>query len=190
MFTGWGIRTLSSQNPAYNPLSYQRGSVWPVENAVVATGLYRRALYADLQRLCRAQYETATLFAFYRFPEVFGGHPRDVSHPFPPPQSQADWPQAWSAGAAICFLRMLLGIVPFAAGNVLLVDPHLPAWLPEITLAGLRSGQSATTIRFFRRGDGSSSYEVLALRGPLDILHRSDPWSMLAGGDKPGPRGD
>src|SRR5207253_6289009 len=27
LWSGWGIRTLSARNPAYNPFSYQRGSV-------------------------------------------------------------------------------------------------------------------------------------------------------------------
>lgn len=28
MFNGWGIRTLSSLSPAYNPMGYHIGSVW------------------------------------------------------------------------------------------------------------------------------------------------------------------
>ena len=32
MFSGWGVRTLSSQHPAYNPYAYHRGTVWPVEH--------------------------------------------------------------------------------------------------------------------------------------------------------------
>jgi glycogen debranching enzyme len=41
LFSGWGLRTLSSQNPAYNPLSYQRGSVWPHDTLLAAAGLWR-----------------------------------------------------------------------------------------------------------------------------------------------------
>ena len=29
MFSGWGIRTLSSAHAAYSPMSYHCGSVWP-----------------------------------------------------------------------------------------------------------------------------------------------------------------
>jgi glycogen debranching enzyme len=36
LFSGWGVRTLSSDHPAYDPFSYHRGSVWPVENAFIA----------------------------------------------------------------------------------------------------------------------------------------------------------
>jgi glycogen debranching enzyme len=38
LFSGWGVRTLSAGHRAYNPFSYHRGSVWPVENASFASG--------------------------------------------------------------------------------------------------------------------------------------------------------
>ena len=41
MFSGWGIRTLSSQNPAYNPFSYHLGSIWPHDNGIIASGFKR-----------------------------------------------------------------------------------------------------------------------------------------------------
>ena len=39
MWSGWGIRTLSTHNPSYNPNSYQNGAVWPHDNGIIATGL-------------------------------------------------------------------------------------------------------------------------------------------------------
>lgn len=39
MFNGWGIRTLSSLSPAYNPMGYHTGSVWPHDNTLIAMGL-------------------------------------------------------------------------------------------------------------------------------------------------------
>ncbi len=38
MWTGWGIRTLSAGNPAFNPYNYQTGSVWPHDNGIIAMG--------------------------------------------------------------------------------------------------------------------------------------------------------
>lgn len=40
MFSGWGIRTLSNLSPAYNPMGYHIGSVWPHDNGIIAFGLY------------------------------------------------------------------------------------------------------------------------------------------------------
>ncbi|BAS07122.1 amylo-Alpha-1,6-Glucosidase [Arthrobacter sp. Hiyo4] len=37
MFSGWGIRTLATDMGAYNPASYHNGSVWPHDNAMIAT---------------------------------------------------------------------------------------------------------------------------------------------------------
>src|SRR5438132_1056873 len=41
MFSGWGIRTLSSSHAFYNPLSYHRGTVWAVEQGTILFGLRR-----------------------------------------------------------------------------------------------------------------------------------------------------
>ena len=41
MNSGWGIRTLSGDHPAYNPYSYQNGSVWPHDNGLIALGMKR-----------------------------------------------------------------------------------------------------------------------------------------------------
>ena len=77
-------------------------------------------------------------------------------------------------------LQALLGLYPYAPLNVLLVDPHLPAWLPEITLRHLRVGTAAVTLRFFREGEGST-YEVLEKRGRLHVVRQPSPWSLTAG---------
>ncbi len=38
MFSGWGIRTLATDMGAYDPVSYHNGSVWPHDNAIIASG--------------------------------------------------------------------------------------------------------------------------------------------------------
>jgi len=64
--------------------------------------------------------------------------------------------------------------------HILLLDPHLPAWLPEITLHNLRVGDAAATIRFYRTKEGASTYEILDLRGRLHIIWQPSPWSLTA----------
>jgi glycogen debranching enzyme len=180
LFSGWGVRTLSSGHPAYNPYSYHRGSVWPVEHGPFALAFMRYGLHEHVEQVCRAQFEAASLFEFCRLPEVFSGHARDEDHPFPALYPQANSPQAWSAGAVFCFLQSLLGLYPYAPLNALLVDPHLPAWLPRITLEGLRVGEAVVTLRFFRRDDGSSAYRVVEQRGRLHVVRQPSPWSLTA----------
>jgi len=180
LFSGWGVRTLSAWHPAYNPYSYHRGSVWPVEQATFVAGFVRYGLHTHAERLSRAFFEAAALFDFYRLPELFSGHPRDEAHPFPAMYPQANSPQAWSASAVFCVIQSLLGLYPYAPLNLLLVDPHLPEWLPELTLRDLRVGQSRATIRFFRAEDGASDYRVLDVIGSLHIVRQPSPWSLTA----------
>jgi len=179
LFTGWGIRTLSAANPAYNPYSYHRGSVWPVEQGTFALGFMRYGLHQYAQQLSCAQFEAAALFDFFRLPEVFSGHQRDADHPFPALYPQSNSPQAWSASAAYSMLQAMLGLYPYAPLNLLLVDPHLPDWLPEITLRGLRVGEARADLRFFRdASSGDSGYEVLDVEGTLHVLRQATPWSL------------
>ncbi|HEV2764677.1 MAG TPA: amylo-alpha-1,6-glucosidase, partial [Pyrinomonadaceae bacterium] len=181
LFSGWGVRTLSSGHPAYNPYSYHRGSVWPVEHGTFAVAFMRYGFHKEVELITRSQFEAAALFDFYRLPELFGGHPRDADHPFPAFYHQACSPQAWSASAVFCMLQALLGLYPYAPLNLLLVDPHMPEWLPEITLQNLRVGEGVVTIRFYRTEGGGGDYEVLDKRGPLHVVRQPSPWSLTAG---------
>jgi glycogen debranching enzyme len=181
MFSGWGVRTLSAEHPAFNPYAYHRGTVWPVENAVFVLGFARYGLHDLMHRLSGAQFETASLFDYCRLPEVFAGHQRDQKHPFPALYPKANWPQAWSASAVFTHLQALLGVYPYAPLKTLLLDPHLPEWLPEITLHNLHVGNAVVSIRFFRQADGRSDYEILEQRGTLHVLRQASPWSLTTG---------
>jgi glycogen debranching enzyme len=180
MFSGWGIRTLSDRHPAYNPYSYHRGSVWPVEHGSFAVGFVRYGLHQHVHRICRAQFEAASLFDFYRLPELFTGHPHDADHPFPAHYPNANSPQAWSASAVWCLLQSIFGLYPYAPLNLLLVDPHLPTWLPELTIRNLHVGAAVIDLRFTRTVKGESEYEVLDKRGTLHLVRQPSPWSLTA----------
>jgi glycogen debranching enzyme len=180
LFSGWGVRTLSSRNPGYNPYSYHRGSVWPVEQGSFALGFMRYGLHGHVQRLCRAVFECACLFDAARLPEVLSGHPRDDAHPFPALYPGACSPQAWSASTLFALLQSMLGLYPYAPLHALALDPHLPEWLPELTLSGLRVGDARVDLRFVRRDDGTTHFEVEERAGRLHILHQPSPWSLTA----------
>ena len=180
MFSGWGIRTLSNQHPAYNPYSYHRGSVWPVEHGSFAVGFVRYGLHEHVEKMCRAQFDAASLFEFHRLPELFTGHHRDADHPFPANYPSANSPQAWSASAVWCLLQSMLGLYPYAPLNLLLVDPYLPTWLPEVHLRNLHVGAAVVDLRFYRKKSGDTDYEVLEQRGTLHVVRQPSPWSLTA----------
>src|SRR4029078_8771692 len=59
MWSGWGIPALSSDHPAYNPFSYQRGSVWPHDNATLAGGFRRYGYAAEAAQVAKALFDAA-----------------------------------------------------------------------------------------------------------------------------------
>lgn len=180
MFSGWGVRTLSSLHPAYNPFSYHRGSVWPVENGTFTLGFFRYGLFDHAHKLSKAIFEATDLFESNRLPEVFSGHPRNSHHPFPAFYPHTCAPQAWSASAIFSLIQSLCGFYPYAPLKMLVVDPHLPDWLPEIRLTNLKVGQATATIHFFRKENGASDYYIEQLDGPLHVIHQPSPWSLTA----------
>jgi glycogen debranching enzyme len=169
LFSGWGIRTLSQHHPAFNPFAYHLGSVWPVTNALIAIGFKRYGLNEHLHRLAKAQIEATRLFELDRLPEVFGGHNRDREHLHPVIYPDTNAPQAWSASAVIALVLAMLGLVPMAPLETLIVDPDLPEWLPELTLSGIRIGAAEVALRFRRDDSGETSYEILSQQGNLRI---------------------
>jgi glycogen debranching enzyme len=180
MFSGWGIRTLSSDHPSYNPYSYHLGSIWPVEQGTFALGFMRYGLHDRVSQLARAHFEAASLFELHRLPELFGGHPRDEQHPFPGIYPNANSPQAWSASSVFAMVQAILGLYPYAPLKLLVIDPHLPDWLPEYTLRDLQVGKAVVTIHFRRRKDGRSTYRILEQQGKLHVVRQATPWSLTA----------
>jgi glycogen debranching enzyme len=180
MFTGWGVRTLSAAHPAYNPYSYHRGTVWPVEHGPFAVGAYRYGCHDYVERVARSQFETASLFDFHRLPECIAGHQRDEDHPFPAVYPAANSPQGWSATTVYTLMQALLGLQPFAPLRSLFVDPFLPSWLPELTISNMRVADATVSLRFWRRADGTSDYKILSLEGSLRVIRQPSPWSMTA----------
>ena len=71
MWSGWGIRTLSSRNPAYNPSAYHLGTVWPHDNGIIAAGMKRYGMTNEANQVIRGIFDAARGFEAYRLPEVF-----------------------------------------------------------------------------------------------------------------------
>jgi len=154
LFSGWGIRTLSAHNPAYDPFSYHRGAVWPVENAFIATGMRRHGYHAEAERITTAQLAVAALFEHMRLPEVMSGHHRTASDPSPGIYSFANPLQAWSVSAIARHVQSMLGLWPRAGDGVLNLDPHLPPWLDWIEVHHVAVGAERIALRLWRESDG------------------------------------
>jgi len=169
MWSGWGIRTLSALNPAFNPYNYQTGSVWPHDNAIIALGCKRYGFGAEAAKIARDISEAGSHFLSNQLPELYTTIARD-ERSFPVQYLGANIPQAWAAGAVFALLQAILGFKPDAPRGKLYVDPLLPHWLPDLTVLDLRVGSHRFDIRFWR-SDGETQFEVL--RGDPNAVERA-----------------
>ena len=184
MNSGWGIRTLSAQHPAFNPYSYQNGSVWPHDNSLIALGFKRYGFAHEVGQIARDISGAASHFLLNQLPELYAGVQRGDTE-FPVQYLGANVPQAWAAGSVFALLQAILGIRPDAPRGRIFVDPALPDWLPDITLFDLRLGRRSFDVRFWRE-DEATRFEVL--RGapqvvehrPFDPIFGSSPGSSSA----------
>jgi len=176
MWSGWGIRTLSRENPAYNPSSYQCGSVWPHDNGIIALGFKRYGFAHEAARIARDISEAASYFVSYRLPELYAGLERRPGT-FPVQYPGANVPQAWAAGSVFHLLQAILGLQADAPNGKLYVDPMLPPWLPDVTLSGLRIGPSTLRLRFWRDGE-ETRWEASQVDGRIGVEERRcRPWT-------------
>ncbi len=169
MFSGWGVRTLSALNPAFNPLDYQLGAIWPHDNAIIALGCKRYG-YADAtNRIARALFDTAGYFQGYRLPELFGGFQRGA-HSLPVLYPHANIPQAWAAGSVFQLMQALLGLEADAPNGVLRLQPTLPQWLPSIAIENMEIGGSRLDL-YVSGADAPQIHAKLRSGPGIRVLH-------------------
>jgi glycogen debranching enzyme len=159
MWSGWGIRTLSAEHTSFNPYAYQLGAVWPHDNSIIALGFKRYGFAAEAAQIARDVSGAASYFQANQLPELYAGLQKDRTN-FPVQYIGANVPQAWAAGSAFMLLQAMLGIAANAATGKFSLDPHLPAWLPNVTVKDLTIGSQNFSLRFWREGE-ETQYEVL-----------------------------
>jgi glycogen debranching enzyme len=151
LFSGWGVRTLSAEHHRYNPLSYQRGSVWPHDTALAAAGVRRYGMHHEAATLIRALLEAACAFEDDRLPELFCGFDRSVGPPVP--YREANVPQAWAAAVPVLAVQLFLGFVPDAPRRRCFLAPWLPEWLPHLKARGIAVGEGTVDVSLARAGE-------------------------------------
>jgi glycogen debranching enzyme len=169
LFSGWGIRTLSAEHAAFNPMSYHNGSVWPHDNALAVLGLSLYGRARDALPVVRALHEASGRADFNRLPELFCGMTRQRGvRPVRYPVSCS--PQAWASGAFFMLLQGMLGILPEAQARVLHVrNPVLPDFLDELTVSRLAVGRSRVSLQFRRHGDRTLAHLLEVSGEPLQV---------------------
>ena len=146
LYSGWGIRTLSSEEAAYNPFSYHNGSVWPHDNAFIALGLSRQGFTEETAKLAMDLFEAGYLLE--GFPELFSGLPRLDSSPCPVPI--ANKPQAWSAASTYAFISAFTALN--IENGVVSASPVLPREVDYVKLRVKVYGNEGF-LEFRRKGE-------------------------------------
>jgi glycogen debranching enzyme len=157
MACGWGIRTVSSRTPRFNPMGYHQGSIWPHDNSFIVAGMRRYGYIEEAERITSQIFEASRHFPHSRLPELFCGFARDKelsSIPVEYPVSCS--PQAWAAGSTILLLQSMLGMRADAARGRLYLSPKLPQWLNYMSVQNLRVGKGTVNLHFERQGEGTS----------------------------------
>lgn len=167
-FSGWGIRTVASGEPRYNPMSYHNGSVWPHDNALIALGFARYGLKRQIERLFGGLFEAAGYMEFRRLPELFCGF-RRAHNRGPTLYPVACCPQAWASATPFTLLEASLGLEFDPSKNEIRFDnPHLPPFLDFVVLRNLQLGGSGLNL-IVRRHREDVSVEVLGSHGRIQV---------------------
>jgi len=168
MFSGWGVRTLASDAPRFNPMSYHDGSVWPHDNALIALGLGRYGFKRAAAAIFGGMFDAAGHMELMRFPELFCGFPRRRGTA-PTLYPVACQPQAWASAAPFALLEACLGIAcDHQRREIRFHNPFLPRFLEEIRIRNLDLDGASADLRLRRSGEGTE-VAILAQRGDVSI---------------------
>ncbi|MBB3386597.1 MULTISPECIES: amylo-alpha-1,6-glucosidase [unclassified Rhizobium] len=168
-FCGWGIRTIPSTEPRYNPMSYHNGSIWPHDNALIASGLARYGYQAEAARIFEGLFAASTYIDLRRLPELFCGLPRQRAQG-PTFYPVACSPQAWAAAAPLLLLQSCLGLdFDPNALHISFNEPRLPSFLDEVTLRRLQIGNGSADVTI-RRSGRHVVVDIVDRRGDVRVL--------------------
>ncbi|MCC3374822.1 amylo-alpha-1,6-glucosidase [Cohnella sp. REN36] len=157
MFSGYGIRTMSSASTGYNPMSYHDGSIWPHDNAMTLLGMSRAGLAQEAAKVAGGLLKAAEKFEYYRLPELFCGYDESIGYPVSYPVACS--PQAWAAGTSVTLVQTMLGIQPDALGGTIRLHPYLPEGVNVLRVADVRVADGKLTVTI-RRGPAAGPLQV------------------------------
>ncbi len=151
MLSGWGVRTMSTLDANYNPMSYHNGSIWPHDNALLVAGLSRYGFGQEAWQVAEQILAAAATFPQGRLPELYCGFertPAESGAPCAYPVSCS--PQAWAAGTPWLLLQSLLGLQVGPQQKLIFSTPVLTTDLGDLALYGVRCGSARYDLTFER----------------------------------------
>jgi glycogen debranching enzyme len=152
--TDWGVRMISNRSPAYDPVAYNNGGVWPFLTGFVACAEYEyrrpQSGFAHLRQLANLGLDHS-----------LGSHPEILSGDFYRPLDESVPHQLFSTGMVITpFVRGLLGLRADAANKTLRLAPQLPAEWSSLTMKNYRVGASRIALSIKRPTISNLRFEI------------------------------
>ena len=153
-FSGWGIRTLAEGEQRYNPMAYHNGTIWPHDNAMIASGMARYGHKDAAAHVLNALFDTSVNMDLYRLPELFCGFVRSKGEG-PVGYPVACLPQAWAAGSVFMMLQACLGLsVDGLKGKIVIDHPVLPTGVDSLQIRRLPVGEKRVDLTLCRTDTG------------------------------------
>lgn len=161
MFSGYGIRTMSTDAAGYNPMSYHDGSIWPHDNSLSLIGMSRNGFQDEALTVMQGLLKASESFEYSRLPELFCGYDESLGYPVPYPVACS--PQAWAAGTSVTFVQAMLGIAPDALERRITITPSLLPGMNELEIDRLLIGSGFLHLQIVREATtGKPQVRVLA----------------------------
>ena len=168
-FSGWGIRTIARGEPRYNPMSYHNGSIWPHDNAIIASGMTRYGYTEAAMRVLAGMFDSSLYFDNHRLPELFCGFSRRPAEG-PTLYPVACAPQAWAAAAVFSVLQACLGMeFDPSRPRITLFDPRLPEFIQWVRISRLTVREHSLDV-LLQRYRNNVGVEVTDRTGTLELV--------------------
>lgn len=169
MFSGWGIRTIATEEPRYNPMSYHNGSIWPHDNALIAFGATMSRKKDLALKIMSGLLDLSIFVELHRLPELICGFVRRPGKA-PTLYPVACAPQAWAAGAVFLVLQACLGLSIHAnESRIYLHHTALPEAIESVRIRNLEIAGSFVDLAFQRHAE-TVSVNVLRRTGDIEIV--------------------
>lgn len=169
MFSGWGIRTLSTDAVRYNPMSYHNGSIWPHDNALIAYGFAQYGFQKKVLQVMQSLFDASLFIDLQRLPELFCGFERRPGEG-PTDYPVACSPQAWSVAVVFLLLQLCLRIeINALEKKIIFNKPELPEYLEKITISNLRLGNDSCQFELYKQ-----KYDV-----GFHVITKPEDWEFL-----------
>jgi glycogen debranching enzyme len=153
----------------YNPMSYHNGSVWPHDNALIASGMARYGLTDKAMEIFAGLKDASLFVDQYRMPELFCGFEKRPNEG-PTRYPVACTPQAWSAATVFYLLQSCLGMTfDPDRPEIRFRNPQLPPFLDRVEIRRLAIGGGSVDL-LLERYPNNVGVNIVRKSGPVEVV--------------------